>query len=108
MDRYAAKNVVKAGLAERCEIQLAYAIGVAEPVSISVDTFGTNAVSEHRIIELLREHLSFKPKAIIDTLGLRRPIYRQTAKNGHFGHTGESFPWEKTDIAEKLKSSAGI
>lgn len=108
MARYAAKNVVKAGLAERCEIQLAYAIGVAEPVSISVDTFGTNAISEHRIIELLREHLSFKPKAIIDTLGLRRPIYRQTAKNGHFGHTGESFPWEKTDIAEKLKSSAGI
>ena len=108
MARYAAKNVVKAGLAERCEIQLAYAIGVAEPVSISVDTFGTNAVSEHRIIELLREHLSFKPKAIIDLLKLRRPIYRQTARNGHFGHSGESFPWEKTDLAEKLKASAGI
>ena len=108
MARYAAKNVVKAGLAERCEIQLAYAIGVAEPVSIHVETFGTNAVSDHRIIELLREHLSFKPKSIIQTLSLLRPIYRQTARNGHFGHEGDSFPWEKTDLAAKLKSSAGI
>ncbi|MCA8915456.1 MAG: methionine adenosyltransferase [Planctomycetes bacterium] len=108
MARYAAKNVVKAELAQRCEIQLAYAIGVAEPVSIHVETFGTNAVSDHRIIELLREHLSFKPKSIIETLKLKRPIYRQTAKNGHFGHTGDSFPWEQTDLAEKLKKSAGV
>ena len=108
MARYAAKNVVKAELAQRCEIQLAYAIGVAEPVSIHVETFGTNAVSDHRIIELLREHLSFKPKSIIETLKLKRPIYRQTAKNGHFGHSGDSFPWEQTDLAEKLKKSAGV
>lgn len=108
MSRYAAKNVVKAGLADRCEIQLAYAIGVAEPVSIHVETFGSNKIADGRIIELLREHLSFKPKAIIDHLDLLRPIYRQTAKNGHFGHTGDSFPWEKTDIADKLKVSAGI
>ncbi len=108
MARYAAKNVVKAGLADRCEIQLAYAIGVAEPVSIHVDTFDTNNVADHRIIELLREHLSFKPKAIIDFLDLKRPIYRETARNGHFGHGGDSFPWERTDLAEKLKSSAGI
>ena len=101
--RYVAKNVVKAGLAERCEIQLAYAIGVAEPVSIAIDTFGTNSIAETKIIELLREHVSFKPKAIIDHLQLKRPIYRQTAKNGHFGHTGESFPWERTDLAEKLR-----
>lgn len=108
MARYAAKNVVKAGLADRCEIQLAYAIGVAEPVSIHVETFGTNNVADHRIIELLREHLSFKPKAIIDHLKLLRPIYRETARNGHFGHSGESFPWEATDIAETLRKAAGI
>ena len=108
MSRYAAKNVVKAGLADRCEIQLAYAIGVAEPVSIHVETFGTNKIPDQKIIELLREHLSFKPKAIIDHLNLLRPIYRETARNGHFGHDGDSFPWEKTDIAEKLKGSAGI
>ncbi|MCC6464384.1 MAG: methionine adenosyltransferase [Planctomycetes bacterium] len=108
MARYAAKNVVKAGLAKRCEIQLAYAIGVAEPVSIYVDTFGTNAVAEAHIIELLRKHLSFKPKAIIQHLNLLRPIYKQTAKNGHFGHEGENFPWEKTDLAAKLRSAAGI
>jgi S-adenosylmethionine synthetase len=106
MARYVAKNVVKAGLADRCELQLAYAIGVAEPVSIDVDTFGTSKVPESRIIEALRKTLSFKPKAIIETLKLRRPIYLATAKNGHFGHEGASFPWEKTDLAEKLKSAA--
>jgi S-adenosylmethionine synthetase len=107
MARYAAKNIVKAGLADRCEIQLAYAIGVAEPVSIHIDTFSTNKVSDHRIIELLREHLSFKPKAIIEHLKLQRPIYTQTAKNGHFGHSGDSFPWEATDLTDKLKKAAG-
>ncbi|KAA0217872.1 methionine adenosyltransferase [bacterium] len=99
--RYAAKNVVKAGLASKCQIQVAYAIGVAEPVSINVETFGTGKVSDAKIAELLRKHVSFKPKAIIERLNLLRPIYRATAKNGHFGH--ESFPWEKTDLADKLK-----
>jgi len=102
MARYAAKNVVKAGLAKRCEIQLAYAIGVAEPVSIYVDTFGTGTIPESEIIARLRKHVSFKPKAIIEQLDLLRPIYLQTAKNGHFGHEGPSFPWERTDLAEKL------
>ncbi len=105
MARYVAKNVVKAGLADRCEIQLAYAIGVAEPVSIHIDTFGTCTISEHRIIELLRSQLSFKPKAIIEHLKLQRPIFLQTAKNGHFGHEG--FPWEATDLAAKLKKAGG-
>ena len=103
MARYAAKNVVAAGLARRCEIQLAYAIGVAEPVSINIDTFGTNKISEAHIIEQLRKHMSFKPKAIIHHLNLLRPIYSQTAKNGHFGHEGPNFPWEATDLAAKLK-----
>jgi S-adenosylmethionine synthetase len=103
MARYAAKNIVKAGLATRCEVQLAYAIGVAEPVSIYVDTFGTGNVPEAEIIALLRKHVSFKPKAIIEHLDLLRPIYRQTASNGHFGHEGPSFPWERTDLADKLK-----
>ena len=103
MARYAAKNIVAAGLADRCEIQLAYAIGVAEPVSINVDTFGTGKLPEAEIIALLRKHVSFKPKAIIEHLGLQRPIYRETARNGHFGHEGPSFPWEKTDLAAKLK-----
>ena len=103
MARYAAKNVVKAGLAKRCEIQLAYAIGVAEPVSINVNTFGTNKIAESEIIERLKKAVSFKPKAIIKHLDLLRPIYSQTAKNGHFGHEGVSFPWEKTDLADKLK-----
>ncbi len=102
--RYAAKNVVKAGLASRCEIQLAYAIGVAEPVSINLRTYGTNTVPEARIVEALRQTISFKPRAIIERLDLLRPIYRQTAKNGHFGH--DAFPWEKTDIADKLAAAA--
>jgi S-adenosylmethionine synthetase len=102
MARYAAKNIVKAGLAKRCEIQLAYAIGVAEPVSIYVDTFGTGTAPESEIIERLRKHVSFKPKSIIQHLDLLRPIYRQTARNGHFGHEGENFPWEQTDLASKL------
>ncbi|MCC6573135.1 MAG: methionine adenosyltransferase [Planctomycetes bacterium] len=103
--RYAAKNVVKAGLAGRCQIQLAYAIGVAEPVSVNVQTYGTNKVPESKIAEALRSVISFKPKAIIERLNLLRPIYTPTAKNGHFGN--DSFPWEKTDIADKLKAAAG-
>ncbi|MBP9892990.1 MAG: methionine adenosyltransferase [Planctomycetes bacterium] len=99
--RYAAKNVVKAGLATRCQIQVAYAIGVAEPVSINVETFGTGKVSDAKISELLRKHISFKPKAIIERLNLLRPIYRATAKNGHFGN--EAFPWEQTDLAAALR-----
>jgi S-adenosylmethionine synthetase len=108
MARYAAKNVVKAALAARCEIQLAYAIGVAEPVSIHVDTFGTGKVPEARIEELLRKLVSFKPRAIIERLDLKRPIYRETARNGHFGHDGPNFPWERTDLAEDLRRAAGV
>ncbi len=100
--RYIAKNIVKAGLAKRCQLQLAYAIGVAEPVSIRVQTFGTSSVAEEKIEEALRANVSFTPKSIIESLDLLRPIYRQTAKNGHFGHDGDSFPWEKTDLAERL------
>jgi len=104
--RYAAKNVVKAGLAARCQIQIAYAIGVAEPVSVNIDTFGTGKISESAISEIVRRYISFKPKAIIEKLNLLRPIYRATAKNGHFGN--ESFPWEKTDLADKFKEAAGL
>ncbi|MBE7490386.1 MAG: methionine adenosyltransferase [Planctomycetes bacterium] len=103
MARYAAKNIVKAGLARRCEIQLAYAIGVAEPVSININTFGTGKLPEAQIIERLKKAVSFKPKAIIQHLDLLRPIYSATAKNGHFGHEGPNFPWEKADLADKLK-----
>lgn len=103
MARYVAKNIVAAGLAKRCELQLAYAIGVAEPVSIHLDCEGTNSIPEAEILERVKKNVSFKPKAIIDLLRLKRPIYNQTARNGHFGHRGESFPWEETDLAEKLK-----
>jgi S-adenosylmethionine synthetase len=104
--RYVAKNIVAAGLAERCEVQLAYAIGVAEPVSIRIDTFGTGVLSEQRLIELVRENFNLTPKGIIESLNLRRPIYRQTAAYGHFGRTGDGFPWEKTDKAATLKAGA--
>jgi len=103
MGRYIAKNIVAAGLAKRCEIQLAYAIGVAEPVSISIDTFGTSQVDPDQIVRAVREVFSCTPKAMIETLDLRRPIYRQTASYGHFGRS--EFPWEKTDRAEALKSA---
>jgi len=103
MGRYIAKNIVAAGLAKRCEIQLAYAIGVAEPVSISIDTFGTSQVSPEQIVRAVREVFSCTPKAMIETLGLRRPIYRQTASYGHFGHS--EFPWEKTDKINDLKAA---
>ncbi|MGE5568536.1 MAG: methionine adenosyltransferase [Rhodospirillales bacterium] len=108
MARYIAKNVVAAGLASRCEVQLAYAIGVAEPVSISVDTFGTGAIDEGRIVELIRAHFPLTPRGMIDHLKLRRPIYRQTAAFGHFGRTGEGFTWELTDKAAILKQEARL
>ncbi|MCD4712840.1 MAG: methionine adenosyltransferase [Clostridiales bacterium] len=104
--RYVAKNVVAAGLAEKCELELAYAIGVAYPVSIMVETFGTNKVSEDIIEDLIKKHFDLRPGAIIRDLGLRRPIYRQTAAYGHFGRTDIDLPWEKTDKAEILRAEA--
>jgi S-adenosylmethionine synthetase len=108
MARYVAKNVVAAGLADRAEVQLAYAIGVAEPVSISVDTFGTNKVSEERIAELVREHFPLKPHNIIDHLDLLKPIYRATAAYGHFGREDMGFRWEQIDRASTLRAAAGL
>jgi S-adenosylmethionine synthetase len=108
MARYIAKNIVAAGLASRAEVQLAYAIGVAEPVSVMVDTFGTGAIPEERITELVRQNFSLTPKAIIETLDLRKPVYKQTAAYGHFGRSGPGFTWEKTDRADALRKAAGI
>ena len=102
--RYIAKNVVAAGLADKCEIQLAYAIGVAQPVSIAVDTFGTNHVPEDKIIEVIRKEFRLTPKGIIETLNLRRPIYQKTAAYGHFGRTDIELPWEQLDKVEELKA----
>jgi S-adenosylmethionine synthetase len=107
MARYIAKNIVAAGLASRAEVQLAYAIGVAEPVSVMVDTFGTGRVPEERITQLVRENFSLTPKAIIEALDLRRPIYKPTAAYGHFGRSGPGFSWERTDRAEALRKAAG-
>ncbi|MEM0953455.1 MAG: methionine adenosyltransferase [Pseudomonadota bacterium] len=104
--RYVAKNIVAAGLAERCEIQVSYAIGVAEPTSISVNAFDTATVPESRIVELVREHFDLRPAGLIDMLDLKRPIYRKTAAYGHFGREDEDFTWEKTDKAEALKAAA--
>jgi S-adenosylmethionine synthetase len=106
MARYIAKNIVAAGLASRCEVQLAYAIGVAEPVSVLVDSFGTSQVSPEKLTEIVRAHFKLTPKGIIETLDLRRPIYRATAAFGHFGRTETSFTWERTDKAEALKAAA--
>ncbi len=106
--RYAAKNLVAAGLADKCEIQLAYAIGVAKPVSILVDSFGTGKVSDEKLAQLVEEHFDMRPAAIIRELDLRRPIYRQLAAYGHFGRTDIEVPWEKTDKAEALRKSAGL
>jgi len=108
MARYVAKNVVAAKLARRCEVQLAYAIGVAEPVSVMADTFGTGVISEERLVELIREHFPLTPKGMIEHLKLRRPIYRQTAAFGHFGRAEESISWEATDKAEALAQAAGV
>ncbi|RJR15466.1 MAG: methionine adenosyltransferase [Nitrospiraceae bacterium] len=106
--RYVAKNIVAAGLAERCEIQVSYAIGVAEPISISIETFGTGKIEEDKLIELVREHFDLRPRGLITMLNLLRPIYGPTAAYGHFGRENEGFPWEKTDLAEILKKEAKI
>jgi len=108
MARYIAKNIVAAGLATRCEVQLAYAIGVAEPVSVSVDTFGTAAIDEERIVELIRAHFPLTPKGMIEHLQLRRPVYRRTAAFGHFGRTEETFTWEATDRVGLLREDARV
>lgn len=102
--RYVAKNIVAAGLADKCEIQLSYAIGVANPTSIMVDTFGTGKVSDEKLVEVIRENFDLRPAGIIKMLDLRRPIYKQTASYGHFGRTDIDLPWEKTDKAEALKA----
>ena len=102
--RYVAKNIVAAGIAKKCEIQLSYAIGVAHPTSIMVDTFGTGKLSDEKLVEIIRENFDLRPAGIIQMLNLRRPIYKQTAANGHFGRTDVDLPWEKTDKAELLKS----
>ena len=106
--RYVAKNIVAAGLADKCEIQVSYAIGVAEPTSISVQTFGTGKIDDSRIIELVREHFDLKPKGLVQMLDLLRPIYTDTAAYGHFGREEPDFTWEKTDKAAALKDSAGL
>jgi len=106
--RWAAKNVVAAGLAERCEIQVAYAIGVAHPLSVNVETFGTGKIADDKIGKLILEHFDLRPGAIIRDLDLRRPIYRKTAAYGHFGRDDIAFPWENTDKAEALRAAAGI
>ena len=108
MARYVAKNVVAAGLAARCQLQVAYAIGVAEPVGIYIDTFNTSKVPEPKILELIKKHFDFRPKEIIKALDLRRPIYRKTAAYGHFGRDDKDFTWENTDKAEVLKKEARI
>lgn len=106
--RYVAKNIVAAGLADRCEIQLAYAIGVAHPVSVSVETFGTAKIDDEKIVELVNKNFDLRPAGIIKSLDLRRPIYRQTAAYGHFGRTDLDLPWEKIDKAEPLRKQAGL
>ena len=108
MARYIAKNIVAAGLADRCEVQLAYAIGVAEPVSVLIDTFGTAKVSEEKIADLVRANFKLTPKGIIESLNLRRPIYRKTAAYGHFGRNEPEFTWEATDKAAALREQAGL
>jgi len=104
--RYVAKNIVAAGLAEKCEVQVAYAIGVADPVSVHIETFGTGTISDFKIVELVKKHFNFRPKAMIDQLQLKRPIYQKTAAYGHFGRDDPDFTWEKTDKAEILKQEA--
>jgi S-adenosylmethionine synthetase len=105
--RYVAKNIVAAGLADRCEVQVSYAIGVAEPTSVNVDTLGTGKIDEEKIRDLVLDHFNLRPRGIVEMLDLLRPIYRQTAAYGHFGRDGD-FPWEKTDQADALRESAGL
>jgi S-adenosylmethionine synthetase len=108
MGRYVAKNIVAAGIATQCEVQLAYAIGVAEPVSLMVNTFGTGKISDEKIVELIQKNFDMRPKAIIDQLKLLRPIYRKSAAYGHFGRDDPDFTWERTDKAETLRKDAKI
>jgi S-adenosylmethionine synthetase len=108
MARYIAKNIVAAGLARKCEVQLSYAIGIAEPVSVMINTFGTSKISPDRIAEIVRKNFDLRPKAMIEHLDLLRPIYKKTAAYGHFGRSDPDFTWEKTDKVELLKSEAGI
>jgi S-adenosylmethionine synthetase len=108
MARYVAKNIVAAGLADRCLVQLAYAIGVADPVSVAIDTNGTSRLSESHLSKLVRDHFDLTPRGIIEELNLRRPIYKATAAYGHFGREENGFTWEKTDKAETLRNAAGI
>ncbi len=108
MARYVAKNLIAAGIAEKCEVQLAYAIGVADPVSILVDTFNTSELPQDKITKLVREHFPLTPKGMIDHLRLRRPIYKKTAAYGHFGRNEPEFTWERTDLAETIKKAAGL
>ena len=103
--RYVAKNIVAAGLADRCELQVSYAIGIAEPTSIGIDTFGTGKIDDERIVRLVREHFDLRPRGLIEMLDLKRPIYRGTAAYGHFGRTGDEFTWERTDKAEALAAA---
>ena len=106
--RYVAKNVVAAGLADRCEVQVAYAIGVARPVSLMVNTFGTGKIADEKIVALIEKHFDLRPKGIIQTLDLLRPIYSKTAAYGHFGRDEPEFTWERTDKAAALKADAGL
>jgi S-adenosylmethionine synthetase len=106
--RYVAKNIVAAGLADKCEIQVSYAIGVAEPTSITINTFGTHKIDEDKIIKLAREHFDLRPWGIITMLDLLTPIYRPTASYGHFGRDDLDLPWERTDKADLLKEAAGL
>ncbi|HXG67849.1 MAG TPA: methionine adenosyltransferase domain-containing protein, partial [Blastocatellia bacterium] len=108
MARYVAKNIVAAGLADRCEVQIAYAIGVAEPVSVLVDTRGTGKVDEAKISDIVRSHFDLTPHGIIETLNLRRPIFKKTAAYGHFGRNEPEFTWERTDKADALRAAAGL
>ena len=108
MARYIAKNIVAGKLADKCEVQLAYAIGVADPVSVRVDTFGTEKVDPAGIPDLIRSHFKLTPRGIIESLDLRRPIYKKTAAYGHFGRNDPDFTWEATDKAAKLASDAGV
>ncbi|MCK5663149.1 MAG: methionine adenosyltransferase domain-containing protein, partial [Thiotrichaceae bacterium] len=106
--RYVAKNIVAAGLAARCEIQVSYAIGVAEPTSILVETFGTGVIDESRLTQLVREHFDLRPHGLVKMLDLLRPIYAETAAYGHFGREEPQFTWERTDKADILREAAGI
>jgi S-adenosylmethionine synthetase len=108
MARYVAKNIVAAGLADRCLVQLAYAIGVADPVSVMVDTKGTSRISENALAKLVRDNFQLTPRGIMEELDLRRPIYKATASYGHFGREENGFTWEKVDKAEALRNAAGV